>query len=177
MPVQASRPSKTTAAGVALLFGYFTIFCSLLLFSAAGWRTIQARIHSGWPEIMARVEQCRVEVDHPFASDGGGTIYSLSCKLNYRFADSTRHAVVRTTSTRDIGTRDEIEAWVTLHRPESPLVVRVNPRAPEEALIVEELPVHQRPTAADGLSTAIPFLLVGVLLCLAGFRLRRRDGS
>jgi hypothetical protein len=172
---KASRRTGNQVSGVVTLLGYFLLFCSSILFAAAAsrsWKAHQVALH--WRPSVASIQDCSLGVDHPFADDGGGTIYYLRCHLSYQFEGISHDAVLNTTSARSLSVRDDIDAWSTNHRSGSALAILVSPTAPKEFAVAEQLPVAQWPTARDGLYTAIPFAILGAVLVPVGLRMGRR---
>jgi hypothetical protein len=172
---KASGRTGNQISGVVTLLGFFLLFASLILFAAAASRAWKAhQIALRWRPAAASIQDCSLGIDHPFADDGGGTIYSLRCHLSYQFEGASHDAVLSTTSTRSLSVRDDIDAWSISHRSGSALAIRVDPAAPKEFAVSEQLPVAQWPTARDGLATAIPFAIVGTALVAVGLRMGRR---
>lgn len=164
--------------GVVTLFGYFLAFCSLVLFAAAGWRWWREyEVASHWRRTTGQIKDCSVRTYHPFKSDGAGNVYSLRCQVSYHLDGRSYDSVLNTTSTRSLSTRDQILSWIVLHRPGSELPVRVSPSDGKEFEVEAALPIHQRPTALDGLKGAIPFAIFGAVLAAIGLGLQKKESS
>lgn len=174
IPVKNAPSTRNKFSAIALLFGYFIIFCALLLTAAGGWRWVRDKRQAGWPLVQATVDRCSLDENHPFQSEGGGTTYNLKCAFNFYFADATRIATVHTTSTRSLEVRDQIVAWTRRHRKGSALTLRVNPGDPSEVLIRGGLPIHQQPTPGEGFEGGAVFGLVGIALSGIGWAMRLR---
>ena len=158
-----------------LLFGYFMLFCALLMLMAGGWRTWREHtVDSRWVESQAYVKECRLETDQPFES---GTIYSLRCLLGYTFASRPYEFKLRTTIDRSLQGRSKIENWVADHPPGTMLPVKVDPADPTAIAVKSELPVNQFRTAREAWLTVIAFVVGGLLLILIGRRLLARQNA
>jgi len=162
---------QTKASGIVLLFGYFTLLCATLMTLAFGWRTYRDYRMERWIETPAQVGRCRLDVSYPFASDGGGTLFSLHCDLSYEFASQQREYKLHTTSDRSVPARYRIEDWVARHRPGAEITVAVNPSNPSQIVVRSPLPIHQFPSSREALMTAIVFGVLGLLLVVIGRRL------
>ena len=175
------RVNRKQIAGWAVLLGYFLLLCSLLLFDTAGWRAWRAgQVRSKWLPELARVESCAARalqtLPDPDGTADGRTVYSLECSLDYRVRGVAYHTVVTTTATPSPKVRGEIEEWAGRQRPGTELRIRVNPSAPKEVLIEEDLPIHQRPTAGDAIPGAVAFGVLGALLAGVGWAAQKRIG-
>ncbi len=174
------RLNRNQISGWAILLGYFSLLCSLLLFDAAGWRAWKAaQVRSKWLPEIARVESCsrrdQQTLPDPEGTADGRTVYYLECALEYRFRGVPYRTVVTTTSTPSLQVRDEIEEWAARQGPGTELRIRVNPSAPAELLVETALPIHQRPTASDALPGAVAFGVLGALLIAAGRAVQTRN--
>ena len=132
-------------------------------------------MRSKWLPQIARVRTCSLREYHPFAQDGGGTVYYLHCRLDYQVGGVPYDTVVTTTSTRSTEVRDEIVDWAVHQRPGAELPIRVNPAAPEELVVEAILPIHQRPTSGDALPGAVAFGILGAILTVTGRTFHTRD--
>jgi hypothetical protein len=168
-----ARVKWNQVSGWAILLGYFALFCSLLLFDAAGWRAWKAaQVRSKWLPEIARVESCSLRhlqpLPDPDGSSDSRTLYCLECTLDYRVRGVAYHTVVTTTGTPSLKVRDEIAEWAARQEPGTELRIRVNPSAPKELLVQDALPIHQRPTAGDAIPAAVAFGVLGAFLIAAG---------
>ena len=172
------RVNKSQISGWAILLGYFLLLCSFLLFATAGWRAWKAaQVRSKWLPEIARVVSCSLREYHPFADDGGGTVYYVDCGLEYCVQGVPHRTVVTTTSTRSLQVRDEIEEWAARQKPGTELRIRVNPSAPTDLVVETALPIHQRPTAGDAIPGATAFAVLGALLTVAGRVVQKRGAT
>jgi hypothetical protein len=162
---------------VMLLFGYFSCFCAIPMFLAAGWRAYREHvIASRWVPAAASVQRCRLDVTHASGRNGGGTYYSLRCLLGYEFASHPYQFELRTTSQQSGEAAARIEDWVAHHRPGTPLVVKVDPSDPGAVAVISELPVHQFSTSREGWIAGILCGLFGLPLAALGrYLLRPRE--
>lgn len=157
------------------LVGAFLLFCATVMLLAAGWRAYRTHtMESRWVETPATVKKCWLDVYHPFTRDGGGTVFSLRCRLDYEFGAQPYESPVHSTSGRSWETRLRSEDWVARHRPGATVKVKVNPSKPGEIALWNEPAVHQFNTAREALVTAMVFGAGGVLLI--AFRRRLRFG-
>jgi hypothetical protein len=131
-------------------------------------------VESKWVEASATVRDCGLDEYHPFASDGGGVVYSLRCRLQYSFASRAYEYKLHTTSDRSADVRSDIENWAAEHPAGTILAVRVNPSNAAEVDVVTPLPVHQHNTARDALITMLIFLALGGSMWFVGRKLSHR---
>lgn len=176
-----TQPVKAGSAwNILVLVGYFALFCACLLMPAAGWRAYRSHvIGSRWLETPAQISKCSLDVDHPFSRDGGGTVYSLRCRLSYVYQSRQVETIVNTSSDRSVEIASQIQNWVSRHPPGARLGIRVNPSNPQEVAVASELPIHQFNTAREGatgaaISAGIAGLLIATGRALAARDIRRR---
>lgn len=171
----ATEPrSPGKAWGIAILLGYFMLFMATVMLLAAGWRAYRAYlVQTRWIEIQARIKTCAVDVDHPFARDGGGTRYSLACRLQYDAGFGAYESDLRTISDPTLDMRDRIAEWIGQNPPGTALKVRVNPSSPAELVVRDPLPIQQFLTARDAWMTTLIAGIPGLLLIAIGRKLRR----
>src|SRR5579871_1255779 len=109
------RPGKT--AGLVVVLGWFLLFCAAISFLDAGWRAWKAHGQARWIETPARIRQCSLDVDYPFARDGGGVVYLLRCRLSYQFAARPYEFDLHTRSNRSARSRSTIDTWIGQNGP------------------------------------------------------------
>ena len=167
------RPRRRgKSAGLVSLFGYFLLFCAFLMSLEASWRTYRTyAVESRWVETAAELEKCSVGVFHPFVRGGGGTAFSLRCRLDYEFASRRYAYELHTISDRSVEARSNIRGWITQNGPGTSLLVRVNPADPNELVVATALPIRQFLTAKDGWLTVLVFGAPGLLLIAIGRKL------
>ena len=161
--------SRNQIGGVLLLLGYFCCFCALIM-SLAGIRRAwhEHRIATRWTPATAQVKRCDLNIDHPFTRDGGGTVYSLHCRLAYVFESQPHEFSLRTPSVRPREYRERIEDWAALHGKGSVLNVLVNPADPAELAVTTPLPVHQFGTSGEAWITTLAFAIGAVMFFAVG---------
>jgi hypothetical protein len=162
----ANQPRQTGSAwGILVLIGYFCVLCGLIMTAGALWRTWhEYTIAAHWIETQATIQECSLDVYHPFASDGGGVVYSLKCTLLYQFSLEPRVNQLRTTSNRSESVRAAIEDWVQQHPKGAALTIRVNPSDPHQFAVESPLPIEQFNTAREGWITALLFAALAAFL-------------
>ena len=164
------------AGGLIFLVGWFCLFCAAVMLAAMGWRGWREHdIATRWIPTRAVIGNCGLKVYHPFMRrhSGGGTVYSLRCRLNYQFDSHPYEDILSTTSSRSTRARDAVAGWVARHPAGSGLMVRIDPRNPRGIAAMEELPIHQFNTAAEAAITALAFGAGGLLFLALGRRLLR----
>lgn len=160
------------AWNLLVFLGCFMLFCASVMLIAAAWRAYRTHIvNTRWIETSARIQKCSLHVYHPFVRDGGGIVYSLSCRLAYEFASRSYEYRLRTTSDRSEAVRSSIDEWIAEHGPGTTLIIRVNPSDPGQVSVEGGLPIHQFNTAKEALITAIAFGLPGLLFIPIGRKL------
>jgi hypothetical protein len=169
MTARLRRRRHAKAAGLVFLFGYFLLFCAFLLSLEAMWRTYRTyAVEPRWIETPAELQNCSLGVFHPFVRDGGGSAFSLRCRLDYQFA-SRRYAYdLHTISDRSQQVSTRIRGWITQNGPGTTLLVRVNPSDPNELVVTTELPIHQFLTAKAGWLAVLVIGAPGLLLLFIG---------
>jgi hypothetical protein len=172
----SKQPRQTGSAwGILVLVGYFCVLCSLIMASAAVWRTWhEYTISSHWIETQATIQKCGLSVYHPFSRNGGGVVYSLNCSLLYQFSLEPRFNQFRTTSNRSESVRAAIEDWIRQHPNGTVLTIRVNPSDPRQFAVEGPLPIEQFNTAREGWITALLFAALATLLIGLGRLLTAR---
>jgi len=166
MPADNKFNPRGALGGIFILVGFFSIFCAALMLLAAGWRTYREHtIASRWIDTRAVVRNCRLDLYHPFSRDGGGTTYSLACRIAYQFDALPYENDLHTTSNRSQLVAGAINEWVAQHRSGADLIVKVNPRDPREIAAVTALPIEQFNTSGEAAVAALAFAL-GALVCV-----------
>jgi hypothetical protein len=130
-------------------------------------------VGSRWIETPARIEKCSLNKYHPFVGNGGGTTFSLRCRLGFSFGARRAEYDLRTRSDRSLQTRAGIWNWIVMNPPGTILAVRVNPSDPNDLVMETELPVSQFGTPREAWLTAPVFGGAGALLFMAGRKLAR----
>jgi hypothetical protein len=139
----------------------------------AGWRAYRAHlVGSRWIETTAYVEKCQLDTYHSFRRNGGGTAFSLRCRLEYDAGFRRYESNLYTTSDHSWQMREAIADWAAHHGRGSTLNVRVNPANPKEFVVTSELPIRQFLTASDAAMAAAIFGAGGLLLLVIGRMLR-----
>ncbi|HLK49612.1 MAG TPA: DUF3592 domain-containing protein [Bryobacteraceae bacterium] len=171
----AIQPRKAGKAwGLAILLGYFFVFCATAFFLAAVWRGYRSHVvDTRWVEVLARIRTCSLDEYHPFAREGGGVVYSLHCRLQYETSSHPYETDLRTISDRSPVMRERIREWAARSRPGTFLRTRVNPADPKELVVEDALPIRQFPTARDAWVTMLIFGMPGLLLIAIGRKFRR----
>lgn len=130
------RITQLLAVFFGLFAGLATIF-ALIVTVAEGW---QEHIQKRWPEVMAQVQRCSLEVS-PFNS----SYYWIDCSIRYELQGEpiisqvhsrTTPAPGRWISQYPAGQFDRMRRWVDAHPERTPVKVRYDPAHPDKVVLV-----------------------------------------
>jgi len=105
-------------SGLVLLFGLCTIFAGAVTVVQAWQEHTQER----WPEVTARVENCRMQR----SSTGQRNRYYIDCRLGYEIGDEENVAEVYSVSAY-ASNNGPLAEWVDDHPIGTPVAVRYDP--------------------------------------------------
>ena len=130
------RITRLLAGFFGLFAGLGTIF-ALIVTVAEGW---QEHIQTQWPEVMAQVQRCSLDV-YPFNS----SYYWIDCSIRYELQGEpivsqvhsrTTPAPGRWISQYPAGQLDRMRRWVDAHPERTPVKVRYDPAHPDQSVLV-----------------------------------------
>jgi uncharacterized protein DUF3592 len=169
MPAYGDPRRHGPVVKILYFAGFFLLFCSLGTFGSAGLITYKA---TKWPETTAQIQRCSLG---EYRAGKEGTLYALNCDITYPFSGRSYKSVLQTKVTRSLQERSAIEEWIAEGRRPATVSIRVNPRYPEQFVVLSPLPGKHGDDAGAFTSAAIIIGCISVVL-LAAARVLARQG-
>lgn len=129
MPTETSPKAQLLWSGLILLVALFGL-CTLFAAVVTAAQAMQEHAQESWPQVTARVDQCRMEQ----SSTRRRQMYNIGCQLSYAVGAEQHVANVYSTSVpsaqvwqypaNQIG---PFEDWLNAHPSGTPIVVRYDP--------------------------------------------------
>jgi hypothetical protein len=138
--------------------GFFLLFCSLGTFGSAGLITYKG---TKWPETTAQIQRCSLG---EYGAGKKDTLYALNCDITYPFSGRSYKNILQTRLTRSLQERSAIIEWIAEGRRPTTVSIRVNPRYPEEFIVLSPLPGKHGDDAGGFTNAAIIIGSISVVL-------------
>jgi Protein of unknown function (DUF3592) len=161
----ARTTQRTTASGLAGLFGLFAGLCAIF---AGGVTLIDWRdevVQSRWTVLPAIVERADVIATR---RDSGGTRWNLRTRVRYEAGGETRTATLTSRTAVSESDATRLQAWAAQHRKGSHIDIRVDPSQQNRAVFAsDEIASAAGRTRTDLILLAIAAIASAGLLALA----------
>jgi hypothetical protein len=140
MTTGAAPKGRLMLQGVAGLLGLFAGLCTILALVVTVAQAWQEHAEARWPEVMARVDRCRLHQ----TSTGRRDRYYIDCRLSY--AEGAEQVVTNIYSVNVPSPQvwqyppnqiAPFEEWVDRHPPGTPIAVRYDPAKHKKVVLVK----------------------------------------
>jgi hypothetical protein len=168
MPAYGDPRRHGPVVKILYFAGFFLLFCSLGTFGSAGLITYKA---TKWPETTAQIQRCSLG---EYGAGKEDALYGLNCDIAYPFSGRLYKNLLQTRLTRSLQERSAINAWIAVNRPGATVSIRVNPRYPEQFIVLSPLPGKQGDDAGEFTNAAIIIGSISVVVLATARTLDKR---
>jgi len=129
MPTETSPKAQLMWSGLILLV-VLSGLCTLFAAVVTAIQAAQEHAQESWPQVTARIDQCRMEQ----SSTRRRQMFNIHCRLSYAVDAEQNSAVLHSTSVPSAqvwqyppNQIQPFEDWLNAHPPGTPIVVRYDP--------------------------------------------------